>query len=105
MCKVVKLVLALIMGAHFWHIKKLLSSQETFERLTGKKDDKKCRKEKKVVAVVSQPVQQQPVYYQQPIVEYSVNAEAPDIHEERDKEMGITFAPTASTITVNNQMV
>jgi len=105
--------MALLIGAHFWFIKSLKSAQESVEAITGKKDDGwgKCGWKKKkaaqVAQVVTQPVQQQPVYFQQPIVEYSVNSESSLIHEEGDKEMGFTYAPTptTSTITVNNQMV
>lgn len=112
-CRIVKLAMALFIGAHFWFIKSLKSAQESVEAITGKKDDGwgKCGWKKKkaaqVAQVVTQPVQQQPVYFQQPIVEYSVNSESSLIHEEGDKEMGFTYAPTptTSTITVNNQMV
>lgn len=92
-------------------MKKLMSAQEAVEAITGKKEDKwSCKwgkKEKKVV-------QQQPVYVQQPVVEYSavltessINTEAPEIYEEKDKEMGYTFvpAPAQTSINVNNTMV
>merc|ERR1719263_1965119 len=100
-------------ATHFWFIKSLKSAQESYEKLTGKSGDaprwgkcgwKKDKKEKKLAAQVVQPVQvqqqvQQPVYIaQQPIIEYSavttessINTEAPEIYEERDKEMGYTF--------------
>lgn len=111
------------MMVHFWFIKGLKQAQEAVEAITGVKDDGmwKCKwkKEKKKVAaqVVTQqpvqqsifiPAQQQPVVfdYSQINTESSINTEAPEIHEERDKEMGYTFMPTpvAGTITVNNTM-
>lgn len=124
-CRLVKVIMFLVIGTHFWFIKKLMTAQESLETLTGKKDDYprwgKCgwkKKEKKVAAQVVQPVQQvqqpQTIYVQQPIVEYSavntessINTEAPEIYEERDKEMGYTYepAPVVSTITFNNQMI
>lgn len=119
-----KLIMAVFFGAHFWWIKKLKTAQEAVEKLTGASSDgwgdwkKKCQwKKEKKTAVVQQQVPVQPVqqvYFQQPIVEYSavhtessINSEAPELYEERDKEMGYTFAPApvASTITVNNTMV
>lgn len=112
-----------LMMVHFWFIKGLKQAQEAVEAITGVKDDgwkcgwKKHHKKKVVAQVVTQqpvqqsifiPAQQQPVVYDysQINTESSINTEAPEIFEERDKEMGYTFVPTpvAGTITVNNTM-
>jgi len=112
-CRMFNLFMIVLIASHFMFIRALRHHQEHFAILTGKPinyDKLKCKwarghgKKKHAVAAQAQQQPQQ-IVVTAPVVEYSsgINNSVAEIHEERDKEMGMVFAPAPvqTTIAVN----
>jgi len=93
-----------LIGLHFVFIHKLKMAQKQLCIVTGKKIEyPKCKWSKfgKKHTVAEVPVQQHVIVNAPVVQSSSLNDSVAQIHEERDKEMGIVFAPAPTTIAVN----
>lgn len=94
-----------LIGLHFTFIHKLKMAQKQLCIVTGKKIEyPKCKWSKKFGkkhTVAEVPVQQHVIVNAPVVQSSSLNDSVAQIHEERDKEMGIVFAPAPTTIAVN----